>query len=135
MEDFDKGNGLTIKNRNYLKTWGIVSNVDRMEKEEIFAMFLLFKKYGMNAILNCMQGICMALNLEEDPQLLLDYANAVQQQEEVVYCFLQYTTSYGEKDKDVSVAFGFVETGTVMKKNEHEIGNIGTCEGAVQTGY
>lgn len=93
---------LNEKNMYHIKTWCVPSNLNTMEKEEIFAMFILFKIYWTNTIFNCIQGICMALTLEEDSQVWLNYANALQQQENAVFRFLRYAASSGKKDKDVS---------------------------------
>lgn len=74
----------------------IASNLDTMEKKEIFVVFLLFKKYGTNTLLNCTHRICLAVTLEEDPQLWLDYANTLQKQEEAIFRLLQVAASSGK---------------------------------------
>lgn len=87
-----------------------------MEKEEIFVVFLLFKKYRINTLLNFIHGICLAVTLEEDPQVWLDYANTLQKQEKAVFGLLRVTTSSGKQYIDVSEACIFVETGAEKKK-------------------
>lgn len=103
-----------------------------MEKEEIFVVFLLFKKYRINTLLNFIHGICLAVTLEEDPQLWLDYANTLQKQEEAIFRLLQVAASSGKQDIDLSKACIFIETGMKKKKNKIEIGHIGMCKGVLQ---
>lgn len=60
-----------------------------MEKKKIFAVYLLFKRYGQSMLLNCMHGICLIEAIEDNPQSWLDYANALQRRKKQYYtvCF------------------------------------------------
>lgn len=80
-----------------------------MEKEEIFTVYLLFKRYGPSTLLNCMHGICLAEAIEDNPQSWLDYANTLQKHEESIYCMLRAVATTGKQDAEVAEAYTVVE--------------------------
>lgn len=105
-----------------------------MAKEKIMAVYLLFLRCGPSILLNCIHGICLAEAIEDNPQSWLEYANALQKQEESVYRMLRVIASSNKHEVDVTKAYTMVEKGGRKIAFKNELGSIGISKGAVQTG-
>lgn len=87
-----------------------------MEKEEIMAVYLLFLRYGPTALIKCIHSICIAEAIEENPQQLLEYVNALHKHEEAVYCMLRIAATTSKGEDDVTEAYMVIKTGGIRKK-------------------
>lgn len=71
--------------------------------------------------------------IEENPQSWLEYANALQKQEEVINLMLRVAASTGDQEADVTEAYTDAEKGGIKKMKIEELWCIGTSNGVVST--
>lgn len=86
-----------------------------MEKEKIMVVYLLFMRYDPSTLLNCIHGICLAEAIEDNLQSWLEYANALQKQEESVNRMLGVAANSSKHEADVIEAYTMVEKGGMKK--------------------
>lgn len=110
--------------------------LQKMDKEEIMAVYLLFLRYGPSSLIKCIHAICVAEAIEDNHESFLEYFNELHKHQEVVYHMLHVATGTGKNHENVTAAYTVIEPGGTKKKMKIEdLGDVGTSKGVVTTGW